>query len=86
MRKNYSRQDYFNESEKERRDTWWEFCGYLEENFSGQPFGYDSFPDLNWEEMTFSTIFATLKDAGYIRSDGYMKFRLTGMKREEVFR
>ncbi len=85
MRKYYTDKGFLTEPEKKQRDSVWEFCGYLEENFKGTDFGYDSFPELQWDYMVFSTIFKILKDAGYIAGAGYAKFRLTGVKREAIF-
>lgn len=85
MRKYYTDKDFLTEPEKKQRDSIWEFCEYLEENFRGTDFGYDSFPELQWDYMVFSTIFKILKDAGYIAGAGYAKFRLTGVKRQDIF-
>lgn len=84
IRREYSVEDFQIEPESTRRDSLWDFCGYLEDRYDGQEFGYE-FPDFYWDPTVLETIFATLKDAGYIRKVGYRTFALTGRKREDLF-
>lgn len=50
----------------------------IEAQLPDREFGYDSFPELQYERLLLSTIFSELKDAGKIRGAGFMVFRLAG--------
>ncbi len=76
IRKKCSRDDflYLPLDKKEQLIT--NFLEYLKSRYSGKEFGYDSFPDLDYDPMVLSTIFTELKDADHITGAGYMVFRL----------
>lgn len=54
-----------------------EFLSLIRKKYPNSEFGYDSFPDLDYERMVMSSIFTMLKDWNYLKVTGYMTFRLT---------
>jgi hypothetical protein len=80
MKKRCSCSDYMNLSYEERRQLVNEFLSLIESKYPDSEFGYDSFPELYYDEMVLSSIFHELKEQGHIKSTGYMTFRLTNKK------
>lgn len=73
------RSDYMRLSYEEREKLMNDFIALIKNKYPKSNFDYDSFPELDYEYMTFSTLFHELKEAGYIRSVGPGKFELTGL-------
>jgi hypothetical protein len=76
VRKKCSRNDYMNLSENEKKELTDGFLKHLKSKYSGKEFGYDSFPELDYDEMVLSTIFSDLKRTGHITGAGYMVFKI----------
>lgn len=76
MKKKCSRNDYMSLSEDEKIELTDGFLKLLKSKHSGKEFGYDSFPNLDYDQMVLSTIFSDLKRTGHIAGAGYMVFRL----------
>ncbi|MCK4319177.1 hypothetical protein KAW38_01235 [Candidatus Micrarchaeota archaeon] len=77
VRKRCSREDYMNLSNEEKKQLVSDFLSFIKNKFPDSEFDYDLFHGLEYDQMVLSTIFTALKEAGHIRSAGYMKFRLT---------
>ncbi len=67
----------------EQMDLVQDFLAMLREKFRNKSFGYESFPDLDYERMALSTIFAILKDQGHIKTVGMMEFKLVSQESEQ---
>src|SRR5688572_27520549 len=70
-----SREDYLGMSREERNRFASQFYSILESS-PDTDFGYQSFPELRYDEMVFSTLFADLLQSGHLVSAGRERFRL----------
>lgn len=70
------REDYLGMSQEERSQFASHFHSMLESRFPDTDFGYESFPELRYDEMVFSTLFSDLLQSGQILSAGRERFRL----------
>jgi hypothetical protein len=80
LRTRCSRDDYTSLSDDEVSRLLLDFLALIKTRYPDSEFGYDSFPDLDYDEVVLSTIFQELKEAGNIKSSGYMRFQLAESK------
>lgn len=76
LRSTCSREDYLHMSQEERSQIASHFRSMLESRLSDTDFGYQSFPELRYDEMVFSTLFSDLLQSGHLVSAGRERFRL----------
>ena len=77
MRTTCSLSDWMNLSPLDQKTLAREFLILIRKKYPNSEFGYDSFPELNYDRMVMSTIFTMLKDWNFLKVTGYMTFRLT---------
>jgi len=76
MRRTCSRTDFMALSINERGELAGDLLSLIQDRYPVSEFGYDSFPELQYDQMVLSAIFHELKESGKIKSTGYLVFRL----------
>jgi hypothetical protein len=71
-----SREDYLRMRQEERSQFASHFDAMLESEFPDADFGYQSFPELRYDEMVLSTLISDLLRSGQLVSVGHERFRL----------